>query len=60
MDCGIDFRFLLINPSLLFVLFTILLMCGFQERLFDISMPRWVATGTVVRHVLCMGCVWVI
>ena len=61
MDCGIDFRFLLINPSLLFALFTILLMCGFQERLFDISMPRWVATGTALSgsscivYGLCMG-----
>ena len=61
MDCGIDFRFLLINPSLLFALFTIWLMCGFQERLFAISMPRWVATGTALSgsscivYGLCMG-----
>ena len=63
MDCEIDFRFLLINPSLLFALFTILLMCGFQERLLDISMPRarWVATGTALSgsscivYGLCMG-----
>ena len=54
MDCGIDFRFLLINPSLLFALFTILLMCGFQERLFDISMPRWVATGTALSGSSCI------
>ena len=33
MDWGIDFKFLLMNPSLLFALLTILLMCGFQERL---------------------------
>ena len=45
MDWGIDFKFLLMNPSLLFALLTILLMCGFQERLFDMSMPRCVVTG---------------
>ena len=54
MDCGIDFRFLLINPSLLFALFTILLICGFQERLFDISMPRCVATGTALSGSSCI------
>ena len=36
---GNRFKFLLMNPSLLFALLTILLMCGFQERLFDMSMP---------------------
>ena len=58
MDCGIDFRFLLINPSLLFALFTILLMCGFQERLLDISMPRWVATGTALSGSSCIVYGW--
>ena len=61
MDRGINCRFLLINPSLLFALFTISLMCGFQERLLDIYMPRWVATGTAlsgsscIMYGLCMG-----
>ena len=54
MDCGIDFKFLLMNPSLLFALLTILLMCGFQERLFDMSMPRCVATGTALSVSLCI------
>ena len=54
MDWGIDFRFLLMNPSLLFALLTILLMCGFQERLFEISMPRGVATGTALSVSLCI------
>ena len=54
MDWGVDFRFLLINPSLLFALFTILLMCVFQEKLFDISMPRWVATGTALSGSSCI------
>ena len=38
----------LMNQSLLFALFTILLMCGFQERLFDMSMLRCVAVGTAL------------
>ena len=54
MDWGIDFRFLLINPSLLFALFTILSMCGFQERLLDMSMPRCVATGIVLSGSSCI------
>ena len=50
MDWGIDFKFLLMSKlSLLFALFTILLMCGFQERLFAMSMPRYVATGITLR-----------
>ena len=60
MDWGIDFQFLLMNPSLLVALLIILLMCVFQERLFDMSMPRCLATGTVFRYVLCMGYLWVI
>ena len=48
MDWGIDFKFLLMNPSLLFALLTVLLMCGFQERLFEMSMPRCMATGTAL------------
>ena len=49
------------NPSLLFALFTILLMCGFQERLFAMSIPRCVATSTALSvsscivYGLCMG-----
>ena len=54
MDWGIYFRIRLINPSLVFDLFTILLMCGFQERLLDISMPRWVATGTALSGSSCI------
>ena len=54
MDWGIDFKFLLMNPSLLFALLTILLMCGFQERLFDMFMPRCVATGTALSVSLCI------
>ena len=54
MDWGIGFKFLLMNPSLLFALLTILLMCGFQERLFDMSMPRCVATGTALSVSLCI------
>ena len=41
---GNGLKFLLMNQSLLFALLTILLMCGFQERLFD----RCVATGTAL------------
>ena len=37
-------KFLLINTSLLFALFTILLMCWFQERMFEMFMPRCVPT----------------
>ena len=46
---------------MLFALFTILLMCGFQERLLDIAMLRWVATGialsgsSCIVYELCMG-----
>ena len=29
-------------------------MCGFQERLFDMSMPRCVATGTAMSVSLCI------
>ncbi|KAK2193093.1 hypothetical protein NP493_17g06026 [Ridgeia piscesae] len=29
-------------------------MCGFQERLFDMSMPRCVATGTALSVSLCI------
>ena len=54
IDWGIDIRFLLINPSLLFALFTILLMCGFQERLLDVSMPRCVATGIALSGSSCI------
>ena len=54
MDWGINVKFLLMNPSLLFALLTILLMCGFQERLFDMSMPRCVATGTALSVLLCI------
>jgi len=32
--------FFLMNPCMLFALFTILSMCRFQETLFDMSMPR--------------------
>ena len=42
-----NFKFLLMNPSLLFALLTVLLMCGFQET-FDMCMPRCVATGTAL------------
>ena len=48
MDWGIDFKFLLRNPSLLFALLTILLICWFQEMLFDMSMLRCIATGTAL------------
>ena len=57
---GIYVKFLLMNPSLLFTLFNIVLMCGFQERLFAMAMPRCVATGTAMSvssyiiYVLCM------
>ena len=51
---GVDFRFLLLDPSLLFALFTIFLMSGFQERLFDMSMPRCVATGTALSDSSCI------
>ena len=54
MDWGIYFKFPLMNPSLLFALLTILLMCGFQERLFDMSMLRCVATGTALSVSSCM------
>ena len=54
MDWGIDFKFLLMNPSLLFALLTILVMCGFQERLFDMFMPRCVATGTALSVSSCI------
>ena len=53
MDWGIDFKFLLMNPSLLFALLTILLMCGFQE-IFDMSMPRFFSTGTALSVSLCI------
>ena len=49
MDWGIDFKFLLMNPSLLFVLLTILFMCGFQERLFDVY-------AKVCCYWYCSGC----
>jgi len=45
-----DFKFHLMNPSLLFALLTILLKCGFQEM----SMPRCVATGTALSVSLCI------
>ena len=54
MDWGIDFKFLLMNPSLLLALLTILLMCGFQERLFDMSMPKCVAIGTAPSVSSCI------
>ena len=54
MDWGIDFKFILMDPSLLFALLTILLMCGFQERLFDISTSMRVATGTALSVSLCI------
>ena len=54
MDWGIDVKFLLMNPSLLFALLTILLMCGFQERLFDVSMPRCVVTCNALSVSLCI------
>ena len=54
MEWGVDFRFLLINPSLLFVLFTILLMCAFHGRLLDISIPRRVATGSALNGSSCI------
>ena len=59
MDWGIDFKFILMDPSLLFALLTILLMCGFQEMLFDSSTSMCVATGTALSVSLCY-CVWVI
>ena len=40
-----DFNFHLVNPILLFALLIILLVCGFQESLFDMSVPRCIATG---------------
>ena len=40
------------NSSLLFALLTILLMCGFQERLFD--MARCVSTGTALSISSCI------
>ena len=61
MDWGIDFKFVLMNPSLLFASFTILLMYGFQERLFAMSRPRYVAADTALSvsscivYGLCMG-----
>ena len=54
MDWGTDFKFLLMTPSLLFALLTILLMCGFQERLFDISTLRCVATRTALSVLSCI------
>ena len=33
---------------------TTLLICGFQERLFDMSMPRCVATGTALSVSSCI------
>ena len=45
MEWGMDFKSLLMNPSLLFALLTILLMCGFHERLFDVSIPGCVHPG---------------
>ena len=60
MNWGIYFKFLLMNSRLLFALLTILLMCEFEERLFDMSMPRCVATGTAIRfHILYTGYLWV-
>ena len=43
MDWGINFTFLLINSNLLYALLTIVMMC----RLFEISISRRIATGTV-------------
>ena len=51
MDWGIDFKFLLMNPSLLFALLTILLMCGFQERLI-----YWFLCVCVCVYVLSKQC----
>ena len=51
------------NPILLFALLTILLMCGFQERLFNMSMPRCVVTGTALSVSSCIVyglSIWVI
>ena len=53
---GNIFKFLLMNPSLLFALLTIFLMCGFQERSFDMSMPRCVASGTALSVSSCIVC----
>ena len=47
-----DFEFILLNPSLLFALLTILLML--METLFDMSMPRCVAIGTALSVLSCI------
>ena len=62
MDWGIDFKFPLMNPSLLFALFTIVLMFGFQEGLFAMSKSSCVDTGTALSVSSCirMGHLWVI
>ena len=55
--------FLLMNPSLPFALLTISLMCGFQERLLDMTISRCVATGTVPSVSSCIlyrSYLWVI
>ena len=49
-----DFKFILIHPSLLFALLSILIICGFQEKLFDMFIPRCVATGTALRVSSCI------
>ena len=53
MDWGINFTFFLINPKLLYALLTIVMMC----RLFEISISRHIATGTVlcILQELSMG-----
>jgi len=55
MDWGIDFKFPLMNPSLLIALFTIVLMCGFQEGLFAMSKSRCVATSTALSVSSCIA-----
>ena len=52
IDWGTDDTFLLINSGLLFALLTILLMWGFQERMLDMFIPRYVVTGTFCICVL--------
>ena len=60
MDWGIYFKFLLMNPSLLFALLTILFMCGFQKRLLDKSICREVlllvrSVSSCIVYGLSMG-----
>ena len=46
MDWGRDFIFLFDESKLGVCFIDYLVVCGFQERLFDMSMPRCVATST--------------